>query len=283
MRRLLLVLLCLFSVLGAKANHWTPDPYQFANSMNVIGVIEINGQEQATDALELGAFCGSECRGSEMLTFFSGLDRYMVFLTIFGEAGNTFSFQLYDHNTQQELLFDCEQTIQFVANEVIGNVMDPYVFSFTGSTCVISVQVEPEMGGVVTGDGTFMVGETCTLTATPNPSYSFYCWSENDETVSTDANYTFVVEDDRSLVAHFIYYEGLLEQIESFSVFPNPTDGMIQVEVESGTTLRLFDMNGRLLKMGSAYSGTLWLDLGPLPVGCYFLQMGNAIKKVLKR
>lgn len=38
----MLFLLALVSRI-ALANHWEPDPYQFADNMNVIGVIEING------------------------------------------------------------------------------------------------------------------------------------------------------------------------------------------------------------------------------------------------
>lgn len=356
MRRFLLVLLCLLSSFGLKANHWTPDQYQFPNSMNVVGVIEINGLEQVSDALELGAFCATECRGSEMLAFYSGLDRYMVFMTLFGESGDAFTFRLYDHNTQQELNLDCEQTIQFVVNEVVGNVVNPFVFSFTGNTCTVSVQVEPEVGGVVTGDGIFGVGDTCTLIATPNPTYSFYRWSEDgvtvstdnpfsfvamadrtltaeferiayfidarpfpyiagsvegigfyfendtctlsatafegytfinwtedDEEVSTDATYTFVVDRIRYLVANFANYVGVEEKEIGFSVYPNPTNDNISVEGLTSEAVLLYDMDGNLLMAIQPKGGKLELDLGLLPAGCYFLQMGDAVKKVLKR
>ena len=62
MRKVILVFLLLAFATVAKANHWTPDPYQFADNMNVIGVIEINGVEQTSDQLEIGAFCNGECR-----------------------------------------------------------------------------------------------------------------------------------------------------------------------------------------------------------------------------
>ena len=85
MKRFLLLLFLLSSSLWSLANHWVPDPHQFSNNMNMVGVIEINGVEQTTDAFELGAFYGSECRGSEMLAYYEGLDRYMVFMTLYGE------------------------------------------------------------------------------------------------------------------------------------------------------------------------------------------------------
>ena len=66
----------------------------------------------------------------------------------------------------------------------------------------ISVTANPEEGGEVTGGGTFIYGETCTVIATPNDGYSFRYWTDNGEVVSTDAAYTFTVTGD-TLVANF--------------------------------------------------------------------------------
>ena len=49
----------------------------------------------------------------------------------------------------------------------------------------------------------FNYGESCTVTATPNPGYYFAGWTENDALVSTSASYTFTVTADRDLVANF--------------------------------------------------------------------------------
>ena len=136
------VLCCCLLLLGmaARANHWEPDSHQFADNMNVIGIIMINGVEQTDASLELGAFCGDECRGSEMLTYFEGLGRYMVFLTLYGASGHTLSFRLYDHASQRELELTPPETIQFVPNDIVGSVLEPYVFSFTGSIEAVADQ-----------------------------------------------------------------------------------------------------------------------------------------------
>lgn len=42
-----------------------------------------------------------------------------------------------------------------------------------------------------------------TLTATPKSEYLFIGWTENGEQISTDENFTFVVEQDRTFVANF--------------------------------------------------------------------------------
>ena len=204
MKRIVFLIVCLGLGGSLFANHWEPDPHQFPTNMNVIGVIEINGIEQTTVSLELGAFYGEECRGSQMLDYYPSLDRYMVFMTLYGENGNVFTFRLYDHETQQELDLTCSQTITYYSDAIIGALHDPYVFAFSGgSSCAISTSASPEEGGTTTGDGTYMVGETCTVSASPNSGYYFTSWKENNVTVSTESEYRFAVMSDRSLTACF--------------------------------------------------------------------------------
>ncbi len=219
MKRSLLTILFALAAQMMRANHWEPDPYQFADNMNVIGVIEINGIEQTSTQLEIGAFCGDECRGSEMLAYYVGLDRYMVFLTLYGQYGHTFDFRLYDHASQRELDLTPPATIQFVANNIIGSLSEPYVFSFTGSTCVIGAEAQPIEGGTVVGAGIYMQGETCTLTANSNHGYVFDSWKENDVTVFADSVYSFTVEGDRHLVAVFE------QECYVVTATPEPMDG----------------------------------------------------------
>ena len=68
---------------------------------------------------------------------------------------------------------------------------------------LISVVVEPEGEGTVTGDGTYFQGNSVTLTATPTTGYHFVHWTEDGEVVSDNPEYTFTAAEDRDLVAHF--------------------------------------------------------------------------------
>lgn len=204
MKRIFILLLSLMLGVSSFANHWNPNPHQFPTNMNVIAVIEINGIEQTTTSLELGAFYGDECRGSQMLNYYESLDRHMLFLTLYGSYGHTFTFKLYDHETQQELDLDCDQTISFSSDAIIGALRDPYIFSFTGgSSYTITTAASPEVGGTATGGGTFMMGESCTVSATANAGYSFTDWKENGVTVSTENEYSFAVTSSRMLTACF--------------------------------------------------------------------------------
>ena len=70
----------------------------------------------------------------------------------------------------------------------------------------ITVAALPTEGGSVSGGGSYEGGgATCTLTATANHDYRFLNWTENGEVVSSDAEYTFTVAGDRSLVANFSF------------------------------------------------------------------------------
>ena len=113
--------------------HWTPNDSQYANTMTAIAIIQIDGVEQRTTALELGAFCGNECRGRQLLVYYPQVDRYLLFLDIYGNDGDALSFRLYDHGTGQESNLTCSTSETFVSNATLGSVASPYVFSFTNA------------------------------------------------------------------------------------------------------------------------------------------------------
>ena len=71
----------------------------------------------------------------------------------------------------------------------------------------IVLSVEPEESGTVSGAGAHEEGENCTVTATPAMGYDFVNWTEDGVEVSQDSAYTFMVETNRDLVAHFTLQE----------------------------------------------------------------------------
>ena len=67
----------------------------------------------------------------------------------------------------------------------------------------ITLIPSPLFGGMVYGNGMFSQGETVYVFASYFPPYNFINWTEDGIEVSTNATYTFTVEGDRTLVAHF--------------------------------------------------------------------------------
>ena len=67
----------------------------------------------------------------------------------------------------------------------------------------VNVSANPANGGHVEGGGTYMQGQSCTVTASANEGYIFRNWTENGNLVSSQASYTFTVNGNRNLVANF--------------------------------------------------------------------------------
>ena len=85
----------------------------------------------------------------------------------------------------------------------------------------VNVSANPTIGGSVTGGGTYNQGQSCTVTATPNAGYTFTNWTENGNVVSSQANYTFTVNANRTLVANF----QAQPQNYNITVSANPSNG----------------------------------------------------------
>lgn len=85
-----------------------------------------------------------------------------------------------------------------VKNQLLVSKANPSTDPLT-----ITIGASPVQGGTISGGGTFTYGETCTVIATVNLGYYFIGWTENEQVVSTDLEYSFVVTRDRNLVALF--------------------------------------------------------------------------------
>ena len=79
-----------------------------------------------------------------------------------------------------------------------------YTANFVANSCNITTAFEPVGGGTVTGAGVYGVGETCSLTATPNAGYTFYSWSSGNYEVSTEPTFSFTTTASANYTAHFI-------------------------------------------------------------------------------
>ena len=85
--------------------------------------------------------------------------------------------------------------------QVSTYAIEEYVAPVVNHT--ITVSANPAEAGTVTGGGEFEETDEITVKAVANDGYEFVNWTENEEEVSTDAEYTFEVLADRALVANF--------------------------------------------------------------------------------
>ncbi len=205
-----------------QANHWTPVSSGSSGVMTLLAKIQINGVDQNSDQLELGVFCGTECRGSKIAHLLDipsqNLHYYLVDPLVYGESGETFTFKLYNHEIGEEMDLIAPNPITFTQNGY-GTVFDPYVLNFTGgaTSYIITATASPRGAGTVQGVGEYDQGQICHLVATANSGYVFMRWMENGEVVSTEASYSFIVNSNRTLVAHFEEYSNHWTPVSSGS------------------------------------------------------------------
>ena len=131
MKKALLTMFCLalMEIGMAQENHWTPNQ-TFENTMDGIGIVLIDGVEQLTGNLELGVFCGDDCRGT-IFAEDEG-DHWFYYFSMGGVSGETFTFRLFDHSINEELDVTCNnEPIPFEINGFLGDWDAPYVIAFT--------------------------------------------------------------------------------------------------------------------------------------------------------
>ena len=164
-----------------------------------------------------------------------------------------------------------------------GNVVSTnavYTFNVTGNhyltanfqaqpqNYTVSVSANPTNGGTVSGGGTYQQGQSCTVTATPATGFTFLRWTENGSQVSTNANYTFTVTGNRTLVAQF----QAVPQNYTISVSANPTNGgtvsgggtyqqgqqcTVHATANTGYTFTNWTENGNVVSTNANYSFTV--------------------------
>ncbi len=84
----------------------------------------------------------------------------------------------------------------------------------------IILSANPAIGGSTSGAGSFNVGTSRTVTATPTiPGYTFVNWTEAGVEVSTTPSYTFILNANKTLVANFI------ANLYTITLSSNPTIG----------------------------------------------------------
>ena len=136
MKKRLTILTC-FMVLCSFVfgqNYWETNTGNYENTMTATAVIKIDGIEQRTTQLEIGAFGydndgNVDLRGNIKLAYKSSRDRYYAYLTIYGNPNDNITFKVYDHD--QKVIMDlASDNVTFVTNNVLGSLADPFVINF---------------------------------------------------------------------------------------------------------------------------------------------------------
>ena len=115
----------------------------------------------------------------------------------------------------------------------------------------LSLLVNPEDAGTVTGEGLFLANAIAQVSATPNETFVFLNWTnEDEEVVSTNAQYEFNMPvSDLTLTANFGIENFVLESEKSkLEIFPNPA--MEYFIIRSACIIKdvsVFDISGKII------------------------------------
>ena len=139
-----------------------------------------------------------------------------------GSVGFYWSTSYYNSESGCDVIFG-DNFINNSYSGRIGGLSVRLVSTFENIiTKTITVTSNPMEGGSVSGGGTYQQGQSCMVSATATAGYTFTNWTENGSVVSTNANYTFTVNSNRTLVANF---SAQAPNIYTISVSSNPTNG----------------------------------------------------------
>ncbi len=138
--------------------------------------------------------------------------------------------------------------------------------NFAPSTYTISTSSSPSAGGTTSGGGIYDYGTQANLNAIANTGYSFINWTENGSVVSANANYTFTVAGNRSLVANFQALQYTISVSANPSIAGSVSGGgsyaygsqaTVSATANSGWNFVSWTENGNVVSTSATYSFTV--------------------------
>ena len=146
---------------------WIPQRARFANTMDLFATVEIDGVEQTSDELEIGAFVGDECRGAVKLMYVEELGKHIAFLTVSGNNGETVSFKA----LREGNVIDLQETVAIQLDALLGDAKAPFVLHASSDDLtlfpnpandIVMIQGQAiEMVSVYNTLGQLMLSQTC--------------------------------------------------------------------------------------------------------------------------
>jgi len=153
------------------------------------------------------------------------------------------------------------------------------VANYYQDTCIIETVAYPLEGGTTAGDGTYLQGDTVTLTATANTDWEFMNWTKNGNVISTSTNYSFLANHSSLITGNFDFLFSMQELMaDQIVVYPLPSSGILNIEFdqtgrEEIDEIRLICLSGaHLATYEIGPSNKIRLDLGNIQAGMYLLQ-----------
>ena len=101
----------------------------------------------------------------------------------------------------------------------------------SATTFLLTLAVDPEGTGTVSGDGEYEEGENVSISASPNEGYSFISWTDGENVISTEPSFSYTMPaENKTLTANFevinlVYFD----RVEIINVYPNPVSNTLTI------------------------------------------------------
>ena len=113
----------------AVAPSWSVNTSNFSKSMSIVGQVRINNVISANTDDMLGAFVNNECRGVGKVQYYEQLDKYLVFMDVYGNNDNEqLEFRIWNSATGKTHV-EVDPSLNYVSNTLVGSVASPQIFN----------------------------------------------------------------------------------------------------------------------------------------------------------
>ena len=189
------VLLTAIPITGSVFDNWTENDEIISTNQSISFTAEADRTLVANFSVQIVNITATAVPAGNGTIEGAGEYAYGSTVTLVAHAGEGFEFSNW---TENGLVISTNDTLSFVAEDDRN-----LEAQFVTQSLTITTAVDPEIGGTVTGAGTYEYGDPVVLTATPIGTAEFIEWRENGLQVSDQPTYSFNAYTDRHLVAHF--------------------------------------------------------------------------------
>ncbi|SKB66544.1 Por secretion system C-terminal sorting domain-containing protein [Alkalitalea saponilacus] len=150
----------------------------------------------------------------------------------------------------------------------------------------LTVNINPEGAGSVSGEGAYIMNQEVTLAATANEGYGFINWTDGENILSDDETYFFTMPAEVvTITANFSETTSITEAdyANPVKIYPNPAQNHINISgLDKNSTIEIFSITGAKMMRLENQSGNVNLNVSNLENDIYIIRISSE-KGVLSR
>lgn len=140
---------------------------------------------------------------------------------------------------------------------------------------------------LLSGEGFYNKGDTCTLKAISNASYTFNNWTHPNKKAILSLDYRFVVDSNYTFLANYTRLNSSIKDNfnSGLTIFPNPSNGVFELNKEVENTdifeIEIYNNIGRKIHKSSFQNLNSKIDFSDKPNGIYLLKAKTRFSEII--